>query len=45
MILVCTIKAENGGIFPSHLAGSQKHIDLGRIRGFDFSLAIEVKFN
>jgi hypothetical protein len=24
------------GIFPSHLDGSQKHIELGRNSGFDF---------
>jgi hypothetical protein len=41
MILVCKIRAENGGNFPSHLDGSQKHIELGRIRGFDPSLATE----
>jgi hypothetical protein len=45
MTLVCKISAENGDIFPSHLDGSQKHIELGRIRGFDFPLAIEVKFD
>jgi hypothetical protein len=33
------------GIFPLHLDGSQKHIELGRIKGFDFRLAIEVKFD
>jgi hypothetical protein len=33
------------GIFPSHLDGFQKHIELGRIRGFDVRLAIEVKFD
>jgi hypothetical protein len=43
MILVWKIRAEIGGIFLSHLDGSQKHINLGRIRGFDFRLAIEVK--
>jgi hypothetical protein len=37
--------AENGGIFPSHLEGSYKHLELGRIIGFDFPLAIEVKFD
>jgi hypothetical protein len=45
MDLVCKIREENGGIFPSHLDGSQKHIELGRIRGFDFRLAIEVMFD
>jgi hypothetical protein len=45
MTLVCKINAENEGIFVSHLDGSQKHIELGRIRGFDFRLAIEVKFD
>jgi hypothetical protein len=45
MTLVCKIIAENRGIFPSHLDGSQKHIDLGRIRGFDFRLAIDVMFD
>jgi hypothetical protein len=38
-------RAENGGIFPSHLDGSWNHIELGRIKGFDFRLAIEVKFD
>jgi hypothetical protein len=33
------------GIFPSHLEGSQKQIELGRFRGFDFRLAIEVKLD
>jgi hypothetical protein len=42
MNLVSKFRAENGGIFESHLDGSQKHINLGRIRGFDFRLAIEV---
>jgi hypothetical protein len=45
MDLVWKIRSENRGIFPSHLDGSQKHIALGRIRGFDFRLAIEVKFD
>jgi hypothetical protein len=45
MNLVCKIKAENGGIFQSHLDGTQKHNEFGRIRGFDFRLAIEVKFD
>jgi hypothetical protein len=45
MTLVCKIKAENGGISPSHLDVSQKHIELGRIRGIDFRLALEVKFD
>jgi hypothetical protein len=45
MTLVCKIRAENGGISPSHLDGSQKLTELGRIRGFDFRLAIEVKFD
>jgi hypothetical protein len=44
MNLVCEITDENGGIFPSRIDGSQKHIELGRIRSFDFRLAIEVKF-
>jgi hypothetical protein len=43
--LICKIKAENGGIFPSHLDVSQKHFELGRIGGFDFHLVIEVKFD
>jgi hypothetical protein len=43
--LVCEISAENGDIFQSHLDGSQKHFELGRIRGSDFFLAIEVKFD
>jgi hypothetical protein len=42
MNLIYKISAENVGIFPLHLDGSQKHIKLGRIRGFDFRLAIEV---
>jgi hypothetical protein len=45
MNLVCKNMAENGDIFPSYHDGSQKHIELGRIRGFDFRLAIEVKFD
>jgi hypothetical protein len=45
MNLVCKIWAKKGGIFQSHLHGSQKHIELGAIRGFDFRLAIEVKFD
>jgi hypothetical protein len=45
MTLVRKIKAENGSIFPSHLDGSQKLTELGRIRRFDFRLAIEVKFD
>jgi hypothetical protein len=45
MDLVCKISDENGGIFPSHLNGSQKHIASGRIRGYDFRLAVEVKFD
>jgi hypothetical protein len=45
MILVCKIRAEKVGISPSHHDGSQKHIELGRIRGFDFRFAIEVKFD
>jgi hypothetical protein len=44
MNLICGIRAENGGIFPSHLDCSQKYIEFGRIRGFDFCSAIEVKF-
>jgi hypothetical protein len=43
MTLVCKIMAENVGNFPAHLDKSQKHIELGRIRGFDFGLYIEVK--
>jgi hypothetical protein len=45
MTLVCNIRAENDFIFQSHLDRSQKHIEIGRIRGFDFRLAIEVKFD
>jgi hypothetical protein len=45
MTLVCKIWAENGSIFPSHIDGSQKHIELGRIKGFDFRLALEEKFD
>jgi hypothetical protein len=45
MTLVCKIRAEKECIFESHLDGSQKHINLGRIRGFDFHLAIEVKID
>jgi hypothetical protein len=37
--------AGNGGIFASHLDGSWKHVELGRIRGIDFRLPIEVKFD
>jgi hypothetical protein len=45
MDLICKISDEIVGIFPSHLDGSQKHIAFGRIRGFDFRLAVEVKFD
>jgi hypothetical protein len=45
MTLVCKIGPENRGIFPSRLDGSQKHIELSRIKGFDFRLPIEVKFD
>jgi hypothetical protein len=45
LTLVCKIRAENGGIFPSHLDDSQKHIGLGRIRGFEFRLGSEGKFD
>jgi hypothetical protein len=45
MALVCKIRAENGGIFTPHLGGFKKHIELRRIRGIDFRLAIEVKFD
>jgi hypothetical protein len=45
MTLICKIMAENGGIFPSHLDSSQKHFELGRIRGFDFRFAMEVKYD
>jgi hypothetical protein len=44
MTLVCKIRAEKGG-FSSHHDGSQKHIELGRIRGFYFRFAIEEKFD
>jgi hypothetical protein len=44
MTLVCTIRAENKGVFPSLLDGFQKHIELGQFWGFGFRLAIEVKF-
>jgi hypothetical protein len=44
MTLVCKIRSENWGIFPSHPDGYTKLIEIGRIRGFDFRLAIEVKF-
>jgi hypothetical protein len=45
MILVCKIITENGGIFPSHLDGSYKNTELGRIRGFDFRSPMEVKYD
>jgi hypothetical protein len=45
MTLVWKIRAENGGIFESHHDGSQQHIELARIRGFDFRLAMEVKYD
>jgi hypothetical protein len=45
MNLVSKIKAESGAIFESHPDGSQKHIELGRSRGFEFRLAIEVMFD
>jgi hypothetical protein len=41
----CKISAENGGNFPSHLDRSQKHIEICRIRGFDFGLSLKVKFD
>jgi hypothetical protein len=41
MILGGKIRAENVSIFPSHLDCSEKLTELGRIRGFDFRLAIE----
>jgi hypothetical protein len=45
MDLVCKIRAEDEGILPSHHDGSQKQFELCQIRGFDFRLAIEVKFD
>jgi hypothetical protein len=45
MTLVCKIGAENVSNFKLFLDGSQKHIELGRIRGSVFLLAIEVKFD
>jgi hypothetical protein len=45
MVLICKIRAENGSILPSHLDSSSKHIEFGRIRGFDFLFATEVKFD
>jgi hypothetical protein len=45
MDLVCKIGAENEDILQSHHDGSQKQFEIGRIRGFDFRLAIEVKFD
>jgi hypothetical protein len=45
MDLVCKFRVENEGILPSHNDGSQKQFELGRIRGFDFRLAMEVKFD
>jgi hypothetical protein len=45
MTLVSKIMAENEGIFPSQLDSSEKHIELGQIRVFDFRLNIEVKFD
>jgi hypothetical protein len=47
MDLICKIRAETGGILPSHLDSSEKHIELGRgrISGFDVQLAIEVKLD
>jgi hypothetical protein len=44
MTSVCKIREENGGIFTSHLYGLKEPIGLGRIIGFDFRLAMEVKF-
>jgi hypothetical protein len=43
--LVCKNRAENVGNFAALLDRSQKHIELGQIRGFDFGLSIEVKFD
>jgi hypothetical protein len=45
MDLVSKIRAENGCVFPSHLDGFQKHIELGQTCGFDFRLPIEMKFD
>jgi hypothetical protein len=45
MTFVRKFRAENEGIFPSHLDGSQKHIEFGQIRGFVFRLALEGKFD
>jgi hypothetical protein len=45
MTLVCTIRAENEGVFPSKLDGFQKHIELSQICDFYFRLPIEVKFD
>jgi hypothetical protein len=45
MTLNCKIRAECGGVFQSHHDGSEKYFELGRIRGFDFRLAIEVVFD
>jgi hypothetical protein len=45
MDLVCKIRAAYEGILQSHHDGSQKQFELVRIRGFDFRLAIEVKFD
>jgi hypothetical protein len=45
MDLICKIRAENVCIFTSHLDGSYKHNELGRISGFDVRLAIEEKFD
>jgi hypothetical protein len=45
MSLVSKIRGEKGDIFQSHFDGTQKHIELGGIRGFEFCLAIELKFD
>jgi hypothetical protein len=45
MVLICKIRAKDGGIFHSHLDGYKKQIELGRIRGIDVRLAIEMKFD
>jgi hypothetical protein len=45
MTLVSKIMAEIVVIFKSHFDSSQKHIELRRISGFNFGLAIEVKLD
>jgi hypothetical protein len=45
LTFVCKFRDEFGVIFTSYLDSSHKHIEIDRIRGFDFRLTIVVKFD